>query len=71
MAIIISSSRNCAIRSEEIAAVGIIKNKETNRLTNKIGIIFKSGAKLEIECKTIKEAAGVNQSIMNTMKNDY
>lgn len=71
MAIIISSHKNCAIRSEEIVAVAHLKNKETNRFTNKVGIIFKSGAKLEIDCNTIKDATGFNEFIMDIMEKDY
>ena len=71
MAIIISSHKNCAIRSEEIAAITHLRDNETKRFINRVGIIFKSGTKLEIECKTIKEATEFNQLVMDIMKKDY
>lgn len=70
MAVIISTNGNCAFRSEELEGVFHFKDSITNRLSNKIGIRFKSGNEVVITCKTSKEAKILKDNIIDTMKHD-
>lgn len=54
--IIISPHGNTAFDTKEIEAVYRLKNDKTHRISNIIGIGFKSGNVLNVECKTSKEA---------------
>lgn len=69
MALIISTHGNCCIRSEEIASIGRVRNRKTNRFTKTILIILKSGYPLHIDGKTINEAKNFYESIVDILKN--
>lgn len=70
MALIISTKGNSAFRSEELEGVFHLVNDKTHRLSNKIGINFKSGSQVIITCKTSKEAKILKDTIINIMKYD-
>lgn len=70
MALIISTNGKSAFRSEQIDAVFQVVDDKTHRLTNKVALLFKSGAQQIVVCKTIKEATKFKDIIINIMKND-
>lgn len=69
--LIISTHKNGAFRSEELEGAFRIKNRKTNRITKNIGLQFKSGSQITIDCKTLKEAKELFDIIIETMKEDY
>lgn len=70
MALIISSKGNSAFRSEELEGVFHLVNDKTHRLSNKVGINFKSGNQVIITCKTSNEAKILKDTIINAIKYD-
>ena len=69
--LVISTYGNSAFRSEELEGVFRMKNTKTNRITKTVGLQFKSGSQITIDCKTLKEAKELFDIIIETMKEDY
>lgn len=66
-----STHGNSVIRTEELAAIYHLKNDKTNRLSNVIGLQFKSGKVIPLHCRNIKEAKELFDFIYDIMKKDY
>ena len=70
MALIISTNGHSAFRSEELEGVFHLANDKTGRLSNNVGLNFKSGTKIILTCKNSKEAEALKNMIINVMNND-
>lgn len=71
MALILSTHGNTAFRSEDISTIIKLRNADTNRPTKCLGIVFKSGHEITLQCKTIKEAFELFDTITKIMIEDY
>lgn len=71
MALILSTHGNTAFRSEDISSISKLRNAHTNRPTNCLGISFKSGHEITLQCKSIKEANELFDTITKVMVEDY
>lgn len=69
--LVISTYGNSAFRSEELEGIFRMKNTETNRITKSVGLQFKSGSQITIDCKTLKEAKEFFDTVVEIMKKDY
>lgn len=71
MALILSIHGNTAFRSEDISSISKLRNADTNRPTKCLGISFKSGHEMTLQCKTVKEASELFDTITKIMIEDY
>lgn len=69
MAIIISTQGDCAFRSSDVESIFHVRDKETNELTNKVSIYFKSGNQGKMIFKDVDEAKGFINTVIREMKN--
>ncbi len=69
--LITSTHENATLRSEELEGIFRMKNIETNKITKNIELQFKSGSKVTLECKTLKEAKELFDNITDAMYQDY
>lgn len=67
--LVISTHENVAFRTEELESIYRIKNR--NRITKFIGLRFKSGFQITIDCKTLKETKELFDTITKVMQQDY
>ena len=71
MALIISGGGNTIFRSEEIICVSHLFETKTNELSSFIGIVFKSGKNIEIDCDTVENAKEFKDKIIEILKQEY
>lgn len=71
MALIISNTGNTVFRSEEIVGISHLTNVKTGKLSKSVRIVFKSGRDFSIDCKTIKDAKEIKDTIIEILKQEY